>query len=203
MSQLELEDEVQDDLKLATGEFTKDTNDENKMNRILQLTGSNQEDSSKFVFGVGNMGDLKLVERPQNYTLTPESSKQIKANIMVSSTETGVIFGNIVYLWTQCKWENKVAVNTVIQDEREFLNHILKCTSMKCLTPPSALDRECGFLGANLYGKIVFGEEAFVNISIEKQADDKLSGFIRIKSENRGISRSLADKITLKQRGGT
>ncbi|CAJ2653100.1 unnamed protein product [Trifolium pratense] len=39
MSQLELEDEVQDDLKRATGEFTKDADDSNKLNRILQVTG--------------------------------------------------------------------------------------------------------------------------------------------------------------------
>ena len=30
----------------------------------------------------------------------------------------------------------QVAVNTVIQDEKEFLNHIIKSTNMKCLTPP-------------------------------------------------------------------
>lgn len=30
----------------------------------------------------------------------------------------------------------QVAVNTVIQDEKEFLDHIIKSTNMKCLTPP-------------------------------------------------------------------
>lgn len=39
MSQLELEDEVQDDLKRATGGFTKYGDDVNKLNCILQLTG--------------------------------------------------------------------------------------------------------------------------------------------------------------------
>lgn len=29
----------------------------------------------------------------------------------------------------------QVAVNTVIQDEKEFLDHIIKSTNMKCLTP--------------------------------------------------------------------
>jgi coatomer subunit beta len=43
------------------------------------------------------MGDLKLVERLQQYTLAPGASRVIRANIKVSSTETGVIFGNIVY----------------------------------------------------------------------------------------------------------
>lgn len=43
------------------------------------------------------LGDLKLVERPANYTLAPYSFQSIKATIKVSSTETGVIFGNITY----------------------------------------------------------------------------------------------------------
>lgn len=265
MSLLELEDEVHDDLKRATGEFTKDGDDANKLNRILQLTGFSdpvyaeayvtvhhydivldvtvinrtKETLQNLCLELATMGDLKLVERPQNYTLAPESSKQIKANIKVSSTETGVIFGNIVYetsnvlertvvvlndihidimdyispatcadvafrnMWAEFEWENKVAVNTVIQDEKEFLNHIIKSTNMKCLTPLSALDGECGFLAANLYAKSVFGEDALVNVSIEKQSDGKLSGYIRIRSKTQGIALSLGDKITLKQKGGS
>lgn len=265
MSQLELEDEVQDDLKRATGEFIKEGDDANKLNRILQLTGFSdpvyaeayvtvhhydivldvtvinrtKETLQNLCLELATMGDLKLVDRPQNYTLAPESSKQIKANIKVSSTETGVIFGNIVYetsnvhertvvvlndihvdimdyispavcsdsafrtMWAEFEWENKVAVNTVIQEEKEFLDHIIKSTNMKCLTAPSALDGECGFLAANLYAKSVFGEDALVNLSIEKQADGKLSGYIRIRSKTQGIALSLGDKITLKQKGGS
>lgn len=67
----------------------------------------------------------------------------------------------------------------------------------------SALDGECGFLAANLYAKSVFGEDALVNISIEKQQDGKLSGYIRIRSKTQGIALSLGDKITLKQKGGS
>ncbi|XP_073019225.1 coatomer subunit beta-1-like [Primulina eburnea] len=265
MSLLELEDEVQDDLKRATGEFVKDGNDANKLNRILQLTGFSdpvyaeayvtvhqydivldvtiinrtKETLQNLCLELATMGDLKLVERPQNYTLAPESSKQIKANIKVSSTETGVIFGNIVYetsnvlernvivlndihidimdyispavcseaafrtMWAEFEWENKVAVNTSIQDEKEFLDHIINSTNMKCLTAPSALEGGCGFLAANLYAKSVFGEDALVNVSIEKQGDGKLSGYIRIRSKTQGIALSLGDKITLKQKGSS
>lgn len=263
MSQLELEDEVEDDLKRATGEFIKDGDSTNKLNRVLQLTGFSdpvyaeayitvhqydivldvtvinrtKETLQNLCLELATMGDLKLVERPQNYTLAPESSKQIKANIKVSSTETGVIFGNIVYettsvldrnvvvlndihidimdyispatcpdvafrnMWAEFEWENKVAVNTVIHDEKEFLNHIVRSTNMKCLTPLSALDGDCGFLAANLYAKSVFGEDALVNVSVEKQSDGKLSGYIRIRSKTQGIALSLGDKITLKQKG--
>lgn len=63
----------------------------------------------------------------------------------------------------------------------EFLSHIVSSTNMKCLTPPSALSGTCGFLAANLYAKSVFGEDALVNLSVEKGSDGKLSGYIRIR----------------------
>lgn len=43
------------------------------------------------------MGDLKLVERPASHTLGPGAQRRIRANIKVSSTETGAIFGNLVF----------------------------------------------------------------------------------------------------------
>lgn len=46
---------------------------------------------------LATVGDLKLCERPQAYTMAPGESKRVKANIKVSSTETGIIFGCIVY----------------------------------------------------------------------------------------------------------
>jgi coatomer subunit beta len=46
---------------------------------------------------LATMGDLKLVERPQSLTIGPLDQHSITANIKVSSTETGHIFGTIVY----------------------------------------------------------------------------------------------------------
>ncbi|KAF7970467.1 hypothetical protein HWV62_23875 [Athelia sp. TMB] len=43
------------------------------------------------------LGDLKLVERPGVYTIAPHGFQSIKATIKVSSTETGVIFGSILW----------------------------------------------------------------------------------------------------------
>lgn len=161
----------------------------------------------------------------------------IRANIKVSSTETGVIFGNIVYesggyadrsvvvlhdihidimdyinpavcqdvqfraMWAEFEWENKVAISTSLTDVNDFLTHIVESTNMKCLTPPSALAGDCGYLAANLYAKSVFGEDALVNLSVEKQAGDRLGGYIRIRSKTQGIALSLGDKITLRQKG--
>ncbi|EPS61596.1 hypothetical protein M569_13199, partial [Genlisea aurea] len=148
MSQLELEDQVQDDLKRATGEFVKDGDDANKLNRIVQLTGFSdpvyaeayvtvhhydilldvtvinrtKETLQNLCLELATMGDLKLVERPQNYTLAPESSKQIKANIKVSSTETGVIFGNIVYETSNVLERNVVVLNDIHIDIMDYIS---------------------------------------------------------------------------------
>ena len=40
-------------------------------------------------------GDLKLVEKPQPLTMAPHDFCNIKANVKVTSTENGIIFGNI------------------------------------------------------------------------------------------------------------
>jgi len=199
---------------------------------------------------LATVGDLKLCERPQSYTLMPGESKHVKANIKVSSTETGIVFGSIVYdaapssgglsggnastesrncvvlhdihidimdyiapascsdlafraMWAEFEWENKVAVNTDITDVSAFLQHVLKTTNMRCLTPPSALEGESGFLAANLYAKSIFGEDALVNVSVEKRQGGKLIGYIRIRSKTQGIALSLGDKITLKQKAAS
>eukprot|EP01024_Parvocaulis_polyphysoides_P045806 TRINITY_DN4294_c0_g3_i1.p1 TRINITY_DN4294_c0_g3~~TRINITY_DN4294_c0_g3_i1.p1 ORF type:complete len:950 (-),score=181.16 TRINITY_DN4294_c0_g3_i1:400-3249(-) len=263
LSQMELEDEVATDLQRATGLVDPKEANATKLNRILQLTGFsdavyaeayvtvhqydivlditviNRSDSTmqNLCIELATMGDLKLVERPQNYTLAPNDSKVIRANIKVSSTETGVIFGNIVYesggysernvvvlndihidimdyihpatcqdvqfrnMWAEFEWENKVAVNTTIPNVKSFLEHLVKATNMKCLTPPAALVGDCGYLAANLYAKSVFGEDALVNVSVEQQGESKVVGYIRIRSKTQGIALSLGDKITLKQKG--
>lgn len=69
------------------------------------------------------------------------------------------------------------------------------------LTPLISPKGSCGYLAANLYAKSVFGEDALVNVSVEKQSDGKLAGYIRIRSKTQGIALSLGDKITLQQIG--
>ncbi|KAI3907645.1 hypothetical protein MKW98_016289 [Papaver atlanticum] len=122
MSQLELEDEVQDDLK--------------RLNRILQLTKfSNPVYAEAYatvhlhdvVLGnlfleLATMGDLKLVEWPQNYTLAPESRKQIRANFKVSTTVTGVIYGNIVYETSNLTEQTVVVLNNIHIDITDYIS---------------------------------------------------------------------------------
>ena len=117
------DDDVAMDIQRATGAAERAQDVSKKLSKIIQLTGFsdtvyaeayvtvhqydvvldvlvlNQTENTlqNVTIELATMGDLKLCERPQTHTLGPYSSKQIKANIKVSSTETGVIFGNIVF----------------------------------------------------------------------------------------------------------
>jgi len=255
------EDEM-DDIAFASGQATKDSA-KSGLAKVVQLTGfsdplyaeayvtSHQYDivldvsvtnrtsetMQNVTLELATLGDLKLVERPQSYTLASGQTRFIRANIKVSSTETGAIFGNLVYesagrseqtvvvlsdihidimdyivpaycpdvqfrsMWAEFEWENKVAINTTFTDPKAFLDHILSCTNMRCLSPESALEGDIAFLSANLYARSVFGEDALVNVSIEKLPTGKLGGFIRIRSKTQGIALSLGDKLIIKSKG--
>jgi len=200
---------------------------------ILIINRTNQTLSNVGV-ELNTVGDLKLVERPQSFSLKAHESRKFKSNVKVSSTETGSIFGcisfdsntgasNVVNLneipveimdyikpavcsdsafrsmWAEFEWENKVAVNTQLTDVNSFLQHIIFSTNMSCLTPTTSLGGQCNFLAANLYAKSVFGEDALVNVSVEKVAE-RVEGYIRIRAKTQGIALSLGDRITMMQK---
>ncbi|ETO07513.1 coatomer subunit beta [Reticulomyxa filosa] len=67
-------------------------------------------------------GDLKLVEKPAKVTLAANASIKIQASIKVSSTENGVIFGNIVYDTTGATTDkNIVVMNCIHMDIMDYV----------------------------------------------------------------------------------
>ena len=42
-------------------------------------------------------------------------------------------------MWAEFEWENKVSVQSNINDMNQYLDHILKCTNMRCLTPKQVI----------------------------------------------------------------
>uniref|UniRef100_A0A7I4AB13 Uncharacterized protein n=1 Tax=Physcomitrium patens TaxID=3218 RepID=A0A7I4AB13_PHYPA len=118
--ELELEDKVQTVLKRATEEISKDREIHMNRNRVLQLTDFSDP----------------------NYSLAPQTSKRIKANILVSSTVTGVIIGSIVHE-TACVLDRNVVV----------LNNI-HINIMYCISSASCADVVFRNMRANPSGKI-------------------------------------------------
>lgn len=213
-------DEIELDLERATGGEAAAEDLSSKLSRVVQLTGfSDPVYAEAFVkvhqFDIvldvllvnqttetlqnlsvefATLGDLKVVERPTTQNLGPHDFHNVQCTIKVSSTDTGVIFGNVVYdgahstdtnvvilndlhvdimdyiqpatctetqfrtMWTEFEWENKVNINSKAKSLRDFLDQLMACTNMNCLTPEASLKGDCQFLSANLYARSVFGK---------------------------------------------
>ena len=70
---------------------------------------------------LSTMGDMKIVERPQSNTLGPLDQITIRASIKVSSTETGHIFGTIVYEDTSTQEKCYINLNDIHMDIMDYI----------------------------------------------------------------------------------
>ncbi|CEJ92189.1 Putative Coatomer subunit beta [[Torrubiella] hemipterigena] len=247
-------DEINQDLEKATGGEAEADDLSSKLSRVVQLTGFSDpvyaeayvkvhqfdivldvllvnqttETLQNLSVEFATLGDLKVVERPTTQNLGPHDFHNVQCTIKVSSTDTGVIFGNVIYdgahstdtnvvilndlhvdvmdyiqpatctetqfrtMWTEFEWENKVNINSKAKSLRAFLDQLMACTNMNCLTPEASLKGDCQFLSANLYARSVFGEDALANLSIEQDGEDgPITGFVRIRSRSQGLALSL------------
>jgi coatomer subunit beta len=202
------------------------------------LTNQTAETLQNLSLELATVGELRLCERPGLMVIAPGATRRLTVNLKVSSTESGVIYGTIVYdaasaaggrrcinladvhvdimslihahevtdtrfraMWSEFEWENKVAINTAITDVREYARHIIRETNMCCLNEEATFAGGTEFLSANLVARSIFGEDALINVSVEREADGKLVGTCRIRAKQQGLALSLGDRITLKQKG--
>ncbi|KAJ1959531.1 coatomer subunit beta, partial [Dipsacomyces acuminosporus] len=139
-------DSVEHDIELATGE-AENCASVSRLDKVVQLTGFsdavyaeayvdvNQYDILLDIMVVNQtnatlrnlsiefstLGDLKLVEKPTSYNVAPFSFSNVKASIKVSSTETGVIFGTIVYDGPGVGDAHTIVLNDIHIDIMEYI----------------------------------------------------------------------------------
>ena len=70
---------------------------------------------------LSTMGDMKIVERPQSHNIGPLDQLTIRASIKVSSTETGHIFGTIVYEDTATLEKGYINLNDIHMDIMDYI----------------------------------------------------------------------------------
>ena len=64
---------------------------------IVLVVNQTSDTLQNLTIELATLGDLKLTEKPTAFTVGPRDFCNIRANVKVSSTEQGIIFGNIVY----------------------------------------------------------------------------------------------------------
>lgn len=140
-------DELNHDLERATGTEATAEDLSSKLSRVVQLTGFSDPVYAEAYVNVhqfdivldvllvnqttetlqnlsvefATLGDLKVVERPTTQNLGPHDFHNVQCTIKVSSTDTGVIFGNVVYDGAHSTDTNVVILNDVHVDIMDYI----------------------------------------------------------------------------------
>ena len=146
-------DEFELDLERATGANSTFDNLSSKLSRVVQLTGfsdpvyaeayvkvhqfdiildvllvnQTRETLQNLSVEFATLGDLKVVERPTTQNLGPRDFLNVQSTIKVSSTDTGVIFGNVVYDSPSGTDTHVVILNDVHADIMDYIQPVT-CT---------------------------------------------------------------------------
>lgn len=141
-------DEIEVDLERAIGGDSTAAEDlSSKLSRVVQLTGFSDpvyaeayvkvhqfdivldvllvnqttETLQNLSVEFATLGDLKVVERPTTQNLGPHDFHNVQCTIKVSSTDTGVIFGNVVYDGAHSTDTNVVILNDLHVDIMDYI----------------------------------------------------------------------------------
>ncbi|EPE36680.1 ARM repeat-containing protein [Glarea lozoyensis ATCC 20868] len=140
-------DEIELDLEKATGGDNAVDDLSSKLSRVVQLTGFSDpvyaeayvqvhqfdivldvllvnqttETLQNLSVEFATLGDLKVVEKPTTQNLGPHDFQNVQTTIKVSSTDTGVIFGNVVYDGASSTENNVVILNDVHVDIMDYI----------------------------------------------------------------------------------
>jgi coatomer subunit beta len=147
------------DVEKATGGDTALEDLSSKLSRVVQLTGfsdpvyaeayvkvhqfdivldvllvnQTNETLQNLSVEFATLGDLKVVERPTTQNLGAQDFQNVQTTIKVSSTDTGVIFGNVVYDGPSSTESNVVILNDVHVDIMDYIQPAY-CTETKFRT---------------------------------------------------------------------
>lgn len=152
-------DEFEVDLDKATGGDSATEDLSSKLSRVVQLTGfsdpvyaeayvkvhqfdivldvllvnQTSETLQNLSVEFATLGDLKVVERPTTQNLGAHDFQNVQSTIKVSSTDTGVIFGNVVYDGSSSTESNVVILNDVHVDIMDYIQPA-QCTETQFRT---------------------------------------------------------------------
>ncbi|KAK4634531.1 Coatomer subunit beta [Fulvia fulva] len=152
-------DEAEVDLEKATGGDATTEDLTSKLSRVVQLTGfsdpvyaeayvqvhqfdiildvllvnQTRDTLQNLSVEFATLGDLKVVERPTTQNLPGLDFLNVQATIKVSSTDTGVIFGNVVYDGPSATDSNVVILNDVHVDIMDYIQPA-QCTETQFRT---------------------------------------------------------------------
>ena len=120
---------------------------------------------------LATVGDLKLVDHPQSYTVPVGESVQIKSNIKVSSTESAHIYGTIVYKAGSGADKTYIHLNDIHIDIMDYI-HPATCPDNKFREYVAAAKRSVvvsitrGLRGCSMWAEFEWENKVNVNTNL-------------------------------------
>lgn len=93
--------------------------------------------------------------------------------------------------WDESSWERKIDIRTDKTDLIEYLNMVADMTKSMVITPQKQIEvtsKNANFIAANLFTRSIFGEEVEMNISAKLDSNNKINGFLRIRSQDEQLA---------------
>ena len=99
--------------------------------------------------------------------------------------------------WSDYTWEHNVMIVSRKKKFSECVNELIKGLNMTLVSPKTIemINDEFPFMVCNLYAKTKLGENALVNLSVERSKDDKIIGSCFIRSKTKDFMTGLGEKI--------
>ena len=99
--------------------------------------------------------------------------------------------------WSDYTWEHNVMIVSRKKKFSECVNELIKGLNMTLVSPKNIemINDEFPFMVANLYAKTKLGENALVNLSVERSKDNKIIGSCFIRSKTKDFMTGLGEKI--------
>ena len=99
--------------------------------------------------------------------------------------------------WNDYTWEHNVMIVSRKKSFSECIKELVRGLKMTLVFPKSIdlINDDYPFMVANLYSKTKLGENALVNISVEKSKDNKIIGTCVIRSKTKDFMTGLGEKI--------
>ena len=99
--------------------------------------------------------------------------------------------------WSDYTWEHNVMIVSRKKSFTECIDELIKGLNMTLVNPKNIdlINDDYPFMVANLYSKTKLGENALVNLSVEKSKDNKIIGTCIIRSKTKDFMTGLGEKI--------
>jgi hypothetical protein len=99
--------------------------------------------------------------------------------------------------WSDYTWEHNVMIVSRKKSFSDCVNELIKGLNMTLVSPKNIdlINDDYPFMVANLYAKTKLGENALVNLSVEKSKDNKIIGTCVIRSKTKDFMTGLGEKI--------